>query len=144
MADHERITDADILARLAEQINDIARVDAPLEAPMCECKCTGSIEPHSDRPCNRYATKFVRLHRWGFCEDNPDADGYAKPENVDADGNITAYMCSRCAGHALAIAWRNIRQCYANIPPGAGPPRCPTCNRPTTRGEDICGIEDIP
>jgi hypothetical protein len=79
--------------------NDLVRTELANPAPPCECKCNGG-EPHSDRLCGNRATMFVALHRWGWCDQPADAEGFTRPESVDEDGNITAMMCQLCAAHA--------------------------------------------
>ena len=110
--------------------NDIVRTE--LAAPMCECKCNG-LEPHADRLCNARATVLVAMHRFGFCNEPPTAGGVRNPENVDADGNLTAYMCTRCANHAYAVARYKVDQLHA-MPV---PPVCPTCHRDIRLASDL-------
>lgn len=125
------LSDDEVMRRL----NDIARVDAPIRSPQCEARHTGHRCPHT-------AVKMVRMHRWGSCEDPPDDAKDA--ERIDPDGNVVVVMCLGCAGYALRAAWQNVRRLDERIPPAMRPLRCPTCQRPTSRGEDLCMIEDLP
>ena len=126
------------------QFNDLVRTELASEPPPeCECKCNGA-EPHSDRLCQRPATKFVALHRWGWCDEAPDAGGVTRPESVDADGNITSVMCGPCAKHAERVAQLKIKDMLAQIPPWArSQAHCPTCQRPTTTTEDILTVRPL-
>jgi hypothetical protein len=128
MNDH--LSDDEVLARL----NDIARQDAPLRSPQCEGRYMG-------HQCARTAVKLVRLHRWGSCEEA--ADSPADAARIDPDGNVTAYMCLVCSGVALAEGWRQARALQDRIPRALWPIRCPICQRPTMRGDDLVMIEPI-
>lgn len=114
--------------------NDLVRTDLAAPAPECECKCNGA-EPHADRLCHKRATVLVALHRWGWCDEAIPADA-ADPAAYDADGNLTALMCDKCAEWAVAVARRNITKVLDEIPAG-GRAECPTCHRVTTRWQDI-------
>lgn len=117
--------------------NDLVRTELAADdnGPPCECKCDGA-EPHADRRCGREATTFVALHRWGWCDQPADAEGFTRPADVDADGNITSLMCEKCADHAYQVAKRNVRKMISKLPAGVIP-SCPTCQRPTTCADDI-------
>lgn len=117
--------------------NDLVRTELAdgSDGPPCECKCNGG-EPHADRLCGRPATTFVALHRWGWCDKSPDAEGFTRPADVDADGNITSLMCGQCSDHAYQVAHRKIRMLIRKLPAGAIP-SCPTCQRPTATADDI-------
>lgn len=132
MSDHQPPDlDPDDVRRL---FNDLARTDlAAAPPPMCECKCNG-IEPHSDRLCHARATTLVALHRWGWCTELPaDVVDVVDKACLDEDGNMTSYMCGRCADHAEAVARRKIALLAASGEPMA----CPTCGRLTISGADI-------
>lgn len=129
-------------AELEAMFRDIVEPEEIDRRPPCECKCDSGAGMHSDRRCGQRATHLVALHRWGFCTDPPDTEGYRKPENVDTDGNICAVMCPRCANNAERVAQNNIRQMLATMPAGVIPP-CPTCGRPTEKAEDICETRPI-
>jgi len=124
------LSDDEVLRRL----NDIARTDAPVRSPQCEARFDGRQCPHT-------AVVLVRLHRWGECED--PADDAADAARIDPVGNVTAYMCQPCSGQALIAGWKKIRELQERIPRNLWPIHCPTCKRPTNRGEDIVQIEAI-
>jgi hypothetical protein len=130
MPDQQHGDDIDAVFRELVQTDLAAR-----PRPMCECKCNGG-EPHSDRLCGRAATPDVALHRWGWCNEDPDAQGFTRPESVDADGNITALMCGPCADHAYQVAKNNIKKLRGQLARDTIP-QCPTCGRPTVTPEDI-------
>jgi hypothetical protein len=136
MIDHERIDDPDLKAAVDAALNDIARTDAPItRSTQCDAR-------HRGHRCPATATKLVRMHRWGECEDPPDDAKDA--DRFDTSGNVVVTMCGPCAGYALQVAWQRARELAANIPPALHPVRCPTCLTPTTRGDDLCQIEDLP
>lgn len=114
--------------------NDLMRIEAPIPRQPCECKCDG-YTPHADRLCGNgheraNATEIVALHRWGWCDDPPDA-------NCDEDGNLTALMCGRCADHAEAVGKAQIRLMMSDPDNYGRDPHCPACHRPTTSWEHL-------
>lgn len=136
MVEHEKITDPAELAALEAAINDIARVDAPA-ARSIQCEAI-----NNGHKCPATADRLVRLHQWGECDNT--GDNAADAQRIDADGNVTAFMCGPCSGFALIAAWRAIRQLQARIPASLWPITCPKCSRPTMRGEDLCTVEMMP
>lgn len=136
MPDHDDGIDA--------AFNDLVRTElASVDPRMCECKCNGA-EPHSDRLCGRRATMFVALHRWGWCDEPPDAAGFTKPDDVDADGNITSLMCEMCATHALAVGALKIKAMLAGLPPDLrADPHCPTCGRRMAFASDLVMLRPL-
>lgn len=123
--------------------NDIARTDLAGPPPRCECNCNGE-EPHADRKCSvpgkpavrRAALYLVALHRFGWCRDEPTAHGIVNPAAVDADGNMTAYMCQICTDHAVAVTRRNVNILLGSVARG-DIPRCDTCGRAVARWQDL-------
>lgn len=119
--------------------NNIIRVQDPTLAPMCECRCaTGTMVRHADRDCTRHASKLVRLHLVGGCNEPGELAA-----QTDPDGNVVVYMCGRCT-LALRTSYDfSMRKRLAQLPADARP-GCPTCGRPTRTVGDILGVEDIP
>lgn len=111
---------------------------------MCECKCTSTIAPHSDRLCHSRATTLVALHRWGWCDEVPaEVQGVHDLANLDEAGNLTSMMCDRCAEHARSVAKLQIRTMLSQ-PEQFGPdPHCPTCNLRTHLWTDLIATTPI-
>lgn len=137
MSDHELPDlDDDDIRRV---FNDLARTELTTAIqPMCECNCTGDT-PHADRLCGARAVVLVGLHRWGWCDEPADAGGTKHPENVDAEGNLTAMMCQRCARHAVTVAGLHVRQLAVS----GQPMECPTCRKPVERALDIAKVTPL-
>lgn len=121
--------DEDDVRRL---FHDLARTELATERPMCECKCDG-LEPHADRRCGKRAIVLVALHMWGDCDRTPAELGVVDLSCVDEHGNMTSYMCGRCAGHAEAVARRNI----GRLAVSGAPMVCPGCGKATVEAADI-------
>lgn len=130
MNDKQHDIDAEFRALVFDDANT-------LQKPPCECNCNSGPYRHADRLCNAPAVAHVALHRWGDCDKPADWDGPA--EQVDADGNICAVMCTRCANFAWQAATQNIRKLRGVIPHGVVP-HCPSCGRPTVEPADICKV----
>lgn len=145
MSDHDNRPDADTCGDcgrrgrdrdgcncIRDAFNDLVRTELAGPRPMCECKCNG-LEPHADRRCNRHATVLVALHMWGICDRTPAELGVVDPSCVDENGNMTSYMCGRCADHAEAVARRNI----GRLAVSGSPMVCPGCGKATVEAADI-------
>lgn len=135
MSDQEHDPDAAMRAAF----NDIARTELAPQAPQCECKCVGGIAPHADRLCHARATTLVLLHRWGWCDQDPHTTDppLVDPAVCDEHGNMTSFMCERCADHAEAISRANIRTMLADPDRFGVHPTCPSCGKHTQCVRDL-------
>lgn len=129
MSDHHQPPDLDG-DDVRRRFNDLVRTELAAPRPACECRCTGE-EPHADRPCTaapgrrRPATTMVALHMYAMCN--------VRGADIDANGNLCAYMCSRCADHAMEVARRKV----GILAVSGQPMECPTCRKPILEAADI-------
>lgn len=115
------------------EFNDIVRTElADTATATVRCECQAPDHHSGGVQCCHAATHFVTLHRWGWCDQSDEVN----PDSIDADGNITAFMCNECANDAWRLAQKHIRQLLMSLPPGQRP-HCPTCGRPTHLTADI-------
>ena len=64
-------------------------------------------------------------------------ESWEAPSGAFADGNLTSYMCARCADHAVRVATAKVRLMLADPDRFGAHPSCPTCGRHTMRWQDI-------